>query len=75
MLMKAVEERDFEIASLKNHIESRDDAESSLTHTIKNVDKVKSIMQESQPHVRPTAREATYSTARMQTTKTSKKSK
>ena len=48
MLMKAVEERDFEIASLKNHIESRDAAESSHTHTIKNVDKGKAIMQESQ---------------------------
>ncbi|KAA0045656.1 ty3-gypsy retrotransposon protein [Cucumis melo var. makuwa] len=46
MLMKAVEERDFEIASLKNHIESRDAAESSHTHTIKNVDKGKAIMQE-----------------------------
>ncbi|KAA0052315.1 ty3-gypsy retrotransposon protein [Cucumis melo var. makuwa] len=32
MLMKAVEERDFKIASLKNHIESRDTAESSHTH-------------------------------------------
>ncbi|KAA0043179.1 ty3-gypsy retrotransposon protein [Cucumis melo var. makuwa] len=32
MLIKAVEERDFEIASLKNHIESRDTAESSHTH-------------------------------------------
>ncbi|KAA0060396.1 ty3-gypsy retrotransposon protein [Cucumis melo var. makuwa] len=49
MLMKAIEERDFEIASLKNHIESRDAAESSHTHTIKNVNKVKAIMQESQP--------------------------
>ncbi|KAA0043321.1 ty3-gypsy retrotransposon protein [Cucumis melo var. makuwa] len=34
MLMKAVEERDFEIALLKNHIESRDAAESSHTHTL-----------------------------------------
>ncbi|KAA0057696.1 ty3-gypsy retrotransposon protein [Cucumis melo var. makuwa] len=49
MLMKAVEERDFEIASLKNHIESRDAAESSHTHIIKNVNKGKEIMQESQP--------------------------
>ncbi|KAA0046252.1 ty3-gypsy retrotransposon protein [Cucumis melo var. makuwa] len=49
MLMKAVEERDFEIALLKNHIESRDAAESSHTHTIKNVNKGKAIMQESQP--------------------------
>ncbi|KAA0061094.1 ty3-gypsy retrotransposon protein [Cucumis melo var. makuwa] len=45
MLMKAVEERDFEIALLKNHIESRDAAESSHTHTIKNVNKGKAIMQ------------------------------
>ncbi|KAA0059651.1 ty3-gypsy retrotransposon protein [Cucumis melo var. makuwa] len=37
MLMKAVEERNFEIASLKNHIESRDGAESSRTHIIKNL--------------------------------------
>ncbi|KAA0066971.1 ty3-gypsy retrotransposon protein [Cucumis melo var. makuwa] len=35
MLMKAVEEMDFEIASLKNHIKSRDAAESSHTHIIK----------------------------------------
>ncbi|KAA0065417.1 ty3-gypsy retrotransposon protein [Cucumis melo var. makuwa] len=49
MLMKAVEERDFEIASLKNDIESRDAAESSHTHIIKNVNKGKAIMQESQP--------------------------
>ncbi|KAA0054932.1 ty3-gypsy retrotransposon protein [Cucumis melo var. makuwa] len=39
MLMKAVEEKDFEIASLKNHIESPDAVESSHTHTIKKVDK------------------------------------
>ncbi|KAA0048375.1 retrotransposon protein putative ty3-gypsy sub-class [Cucumis melo var. makuwa] len=49
MLMKAVEERDFEIALLKNHIKSRDAAESSHTRTIKNVNKGKVIMQESQP--------------------------
>ena len=48
MLMKVVEEKDNEIASLKNHIE-RHDAESSHTHTIKNTDKRKTIMQESQP--------------------------
>ncbi|KAA0037666.1 retrotransposon gag protein [Cucumis melo var. makuwa] len=46
MLMKVVEERDSEIASLKNHIESRDAAESSHTHTVKNADKGKTIMQE-----------------------------
>ncbi|KAA0051086.1 ty3-gypsy retrotransposon protein [Cucumis melo var. makuwa] len=46
ILMKAVEERDYEIASLKNHIESRNVVESSHTHTIKNVDKGKAIMQE-----------------------------
>ena len=33
MLMKAVEERDNEITSLKSHIESRDAAKSSYTHT------------------------------------------
>ncbi|KAA0042128.1 ty3-gypsy retrotransposon protein [Cucumis melo var. makuwa] len=49
MLMKAVEERDFVIALFKNHIESRDAAESSHTQTIKNVNKGKAIMQESQP--------------------------
>ncbi|KAA0039052.1 ty3-gypsy retrotransposon protein [Cucumis melo var. makuwa] len=49
MLMKAVEERDYEIASLKNHIESRDAAESSHTHTANNIEKGKTIMQESQP--------------------------
>ncbi|TYK26475.1 ty3-gypsy retrotransposon protein [Cucumis melo var. makuwa] len=48
MLMKAIEERDYEITSLKNHIESRDAAESSHSHIVKNVDKVKAIMQESQ---------------------------
>ena len=35
MLMKVVEEKDNEIASLKNHIERHDAAESSHTHTIK----------------------------------------
>ncbi|KAA0054002.1 ty3-gypsy retrotransposon protein [Cucumis melo var. makuwa] len=49
MLMKAVQERNYEIASLKNHIESRDAAESSHTHTAKNADKGKAVMQESQP--------------------------
>ena len=49
MLMKALEERDYEIESLKNQIESHDAAESSHTHTIKSVDKGKTIMQESQP--------------------------
>ncbi|KAA0055871.1 ty3-gypsy retrotransposon protein [Cucumis melo var. makuwa] len=49
MLIKAAEERDFEIASMKNHIESRDATKSSHTHTIKNVNKGKAIMQESQP--------------------------
>ena len=44
MLMKALEERDYEIESLKNHIESRDAAESSHTHTVKNADKGKTIM-------------------------------
>ncbi|KAA0055534.1 ty3-gypsy retrotransposon protein [Cucumis melo var. makuwa] len=33
MLMKVVEERDYEIAFLKNHIKSRDAAESSHKHT------------------------------------------
>ena len=49
MLMKAVEEKDNEIASLKNHIERREAVESSHTHTVKNTDKGKTIMQESQP--------------------------
>ncbi|MCQ7416344.1 retrotransposon gag domain-containing protein, partial [Salmonella enterica] len=49
MLMKAVEERDCEIASLKNHIESRDIAESSQTPAAKNIDKGKAVMQENQP--------------------------
>ena len=49
MLMKAVEERDNDIASLKNHIERRDAVESSHTHTVKNTDKEKTIMQESHP--------------------------
>ncbi|KAA0049827.1 ty3-gypsy retrotransposon protein [Cucumis melo var. makuwa] len=49
MLIKDVEESDYEITSLKNHIESRNVVESSHTHTIKNVDKGKAIMQESQP--------------------------
>ncbi|KAA0041803.1 ty3-gypsy retrotransposon protein [Cucumis melo var. makuwa] len=43
-LMKAVEERDYEIASLKNHIESRDATKSSHTHIVKNVDKGKTEM-------------------------------
>ncbi|TYJ95714.1 ty3-gypsy retrotransposon protein [Cucumis melo var. makuwa] len=43
MLMKAVEERDFKIASLKNHIESCDTAESSHIYTVKNVDKRKQL--------------------------------
>ena len=49
MLMKVVEERDYEIAFLKNHIESCDAAESSHKHTVKNTDKGKAVMQESQP--------------------------
>ena len=48
MLMKAVEERDNGIESLKNHIERCDAAESSHTHTINNTDKGKVVMQESQ---------------------------
>ncbi|KAA0064216.1 retrotransposon gag protein [Cucumis melo var. makuwa] len=44
MLMKVVEERDYEIAFLKNHIESRDAAESSHKHTVKNTDKGKAEM-------------------------------
>ncbi|KAA0037536.1 ty3-gypsy retrotransposon protein [Cucumis melo var. makuwa] len=49
MLIKAVEERDYEITSLKNHIKSRNVAESSHTHTIKNIDKRKAVLQERQP--------------------------
>ncbi|TYK20963.1 ty3-gypsy retrotransposon protein [Cucumis melo var. makuwa] len=49
MLMNAVKEKDYEIASLKNHIESRDVAELSHKHTVKNTDKGKAIMQECQP--------------------------
>ena len=49
MLMKALKEMDYEIESLKNQIESHDVAESSHTHTVKNVDKGKAIMQEIQP--------------------------
>ncbi|KAA0051097.1 ty3-gypsy retrotransposon protein [Cucumis melo var. makuwa] len=49
MLMKEVEERDFEIVSFKNHIEIRGVVESSHRHTVKNVDKGKTIMQERQP--------------------------
>ena len=36
MLIKAVEERDYEIASLKNHIKICDAIESSHKHTVKN---------------------------------------
>ena len=46
MIMKAIEERDCEIESLKNLIESRGVFESNHTHTIKNIDKGKVIMQE-----------------------------
>ena len=49
MLMKFVEERDNKIASLKNHIKSHDAAESSRPHIMKNTDKGKTVMQESQP--------------------------
>ncbi|KAA0063235.1 ty3-gypsy retrotransposon protein [Cucumis melo var. makuwa] len=49
MLMKAVEERDYEIAYLKNHVESHDATESSHTYTTNNADKGKAIMQENQP--------------------------
>ena len=49
MLMKVVEEKDNEIASLENHIKCRDAAESSHTHNVKNTDKEKTIMQESHP--------------------------
>ena len=47
MLLKAVEERDYEIASLKNHIESRDAVESSHTPAVKNNDKEKKALQDS----------------------------
>ena len=49
MLMKVVEERDYEIASLKNHIDRRDAAELSNMHIVKNANKGKTIMQENQP--------------------------
>ncbi|KAA0053249.1 ty3-gypsy retrotransposon protein [Cucumis melo var. makuwa] len=49
MLMKVVKEKDYEIASLKNHIKSHDATESSHTHTVENADKGKTVMQESQP--------------------------
>ena len=49
MLMQVIEERDYEIASLKNHIKNLDTTKSSHTHTIKNIDKGKTVMQESQP--------------------------
>lgn len=48
MLLKVVEERDYEIASLKNHIESRDAAESSHTPIVKNNDKWKNVLQDNQ---------------------------
>ena len=44
MLMNVVDERDDEIALLKNHIKSCDAAKSSHTHTIKNTDKEKEVM-------------------------------
>ncbi|KAA0025829.1 uncharacterized protein E5676_scaffold447G00220 [Cucumis melo var. makuwa] len=43
MLIKEVEERDYKIASLKNHIESGDADESSHTHIFKNGDKGKEV--------------------------------
>ncbi|TYK02185.1 ty3-gypsy retrotransposon protein [Cucumis melo var. makuwa] len=49
MLMKVVEERDYEIASLNNHIQSRDAVESSYKHIVKNTNKRKAVRQESQP--------------------------
>ena len=49
MLMKAIEEMDYEIASIKNHIESRDADESSHTHIIKDNERGNTILQESQP--------------------------
>ena len=49
MLLKVVEERDYEIASLKNHIESHDAAESSHTPAVKNNDKGKKVSLDSQP--------------------------
>ena len=45
--MKALEQRDYEIESPKNHIESCDTAKSSHTHTVKDTNKGKAIMQES----------------------------
>ncbi|KAA0050796.1 ty3-gypsy retrotransposon protein [Cucumis melo var. makuwa] len=44
MLMKVVEERDYEIASLNNHIEGRNTAKSSHTHIVKNIDKGKAMI-------------------------------
>ena len=49
MLIKGIRERDYEIASLKNHIKSCDATKLSHTHSIKNTNKGKAVMQESQP--------------------------
>ena len=49
MLLKVVEERDYEIASLKNHIESRDAAESSHKPAVKSIDKGNKVLQDNQP--------------------------
>ena len=43
MLMKVLEERDYEIESLKNHIKSRDATESSQTHTVKILTKERQL--------------------------------
>ena len=48
ILMKAIEERDYEMVFLKNHIENRNVAKSSQTPTVKNNDKGKIILQKSQ---------------------------
>ena len=44
LLIKTVEDKDLEIASLRNHIENREAAESSHTNVVKGGDKGKTIL-------------------------------
>src|ERR1051325_2261524 len=51
LLIKTVEDKDLEIASLRNHIENREAVESSHTNAVRGGDKGKTILQEAQPQL------------------------
>lgn len=55
LLMKVVDERDHEIAALKEQMQTRETAESSQTPVVKVDDKGKNVVQENQPQQQSTS--------------------